>query len=325
MKTLAGVIAAIVLLAFGTTFVLASVQRADASACVVDPSQLPPEGIEGWKGDQLVNAGLIMDAATQLQLGKDAQIIGVMTAMGEASLNNIGYGDYETGGVLNPDGSPTSSVGLFQQQEWWGSLEDRLNPTKAATMFYTRLAAVDGWQNMPPSHAAHRVQINSNPDHYTRWVDDATAVVDALSGDCSAPGSGEWIVPARGTVTGTFGDCRGSGCERQHMGTDLADGTCQSPIWAASAGIATKGWTDLGGGVTTIDHGNGIKTKYYHQRREDILIQDGQQVAAGELIGATGNEGTSSAGCHLHFEVFKDGKAINPETFMASVGAPLPK
>ena len=104
-----------------------------------------------------------------------------MTAMGESSLRNIDYGDWETSGFTNPDGSRTTSIGLFQQQEWWGSVEQRMDPSASATLFYERLARVPGWPHLDPSLAIHRVQINLDADYYTRYADDAAAVVDALS------------------------------------------------------------------------------------------------------------------------------------------------
>lgn len=331
MKTTLSAIGAVLLLFLGSAFILGSASSAAAGNGVCTPSD-PDLVIAGYSGDQLVNAATIMQAGQRQAVPREGIIIAVMTAIGESTLRNLDYDDDAT----NPDGSTADGGGLFQQQpsQGWGTWEQIMDPAYAASAFYggpqgpnggspRGLLDVPGWETMEPSHAAHAVQINADKDHYTKFLPAAEAIVSALT--CAAGGTGEWIVPAGGIVTGTFGDCRDSGCSRQHVGTDLADGTCQSPIWAASAGTATRGWTPLGGGVITIEHANGITTKYYHQRMQDILIHDGQQVATGDLIGATGNEGTSSAGCHLHFEVIQDGKHINPETFMASVGAPLPR
>lgn len=152
--------------------------------CITDPTTFPESGIEGWQGEQLENAATIMQTATSLGFGRDGQILGVMTAMGESSLNNIDYGDWETSGFTNPDGSRTTSIGLFQQQHWWGSAEQRMDPATAATLFYERLARVHDWQSMDQSLAIHRVQINLDPAYYTRYAADATAVVDALSRPC---------------------------------------------------------------------------------------------------------------------------------------------
>ena len=152
--------------------------------CAADPATYPDAGIAGWRGEQLENAATIMQTAAGMGLGRDAQILGVMTAMGESSLHNIDYGDWETNGVTNPDGTRTSSIGLFQQQTWWGSIEQRMDPASAAGLFFTRLARLPDWQTMERSHAIHRVQINTDRDYYSRYEADAVAVVDALSGSC---------------------------------------------------------------------------------------------------------------------------------------------
>lgn len=157
--------------------------------CIDDPATFPAAGIEGWSGEQLENAAVIVRTASTLGYGRDGQIIGVMTAMGESSLRNIDYGDWETSGFTNPDGSRTTSIGLFQQQEWWGSTEERMDPATAATLFYARLGRLTGWQQMEPSHAIHRVQINTDRDYYTRYQADAAAVVDALWSGCGADGA----------------------------------------------------------------------------------------------------------------------------------------
>ncbi len=158
--------------------------RDPAPVCIDDHSSFPAAGVAGWRGEQLENAATIIRTASGLGFGRDGQILGVMTAMGESSLENIDYGDWETRGWTNPDGSRTTSIGLFQQQDWWGSVEERMDPATSATLFFDRLGRLPDWQTMEPSHAIHRVQINTDRDYYTRYQGDATAVVDALSGPC---------------------------------------------------------------------------------------------------------------------------------------------
>lgn len=158
--------------------------RDPAPICIDDPQTFPEAGIEGWSGDQLENAATIIRTAGALGFPREGQILGVMTAMGESSLHNIDYGDWETRGFTNPDGTRTTSIGLFQQQEWWGSVEQRMDPATATTLFFDRLGRLPEWQTMEPSHAIHRVQINTDRDYYSRFQTDATAVVDAMSGPC---------------------------------------------------------------------------------------------------------------------------------------------
>lgn len=158
--------------------------REPAVVCLDDPGTFPQAGVEGWSGEQLENAAIIVRTASALGFGRDGQILGVMTAMGESSLRNIDYGDWETRGFTNPDGSRTTSIGLFQQQDWWGTVEERMDPAASATLFFERLARLPGWQQLPPSHAIHRVQVNTDRDYYARFQDDAAAVVDTLSASC---------------------------------------------------------------------------------------------------------------------------------------------
>ncbi|MDT0158448.1 hypothetical protein Q9R19_12505 [Microbacterium sp. ARD32] len=185
MRRITGITAAVAVVLVGVLVgvSLLTAPRPDRY-CADRPQTFPAAGVAGWRGEQLENAATIVRTGRELGFGRDGQIVGVMAAMGESSLRNIDYGDWETSGVTNPDGSRTSSIGLFQQQKWWGSVDERMDPATAATKFFTRLGRLSGWQRMPPSHAINRVQINADREHYARFQDDATAVVDALSGAC---------------------------------------------------------------------------------------------------------------------------------------------
>lgn len=169
-----------------------------------------PEGpIAGYDGEQLENAAIVMRAAEDLGLDVKAQVIGVMTAMGESSLVNIAYGD----NAINPDGSVANSLGLFQQQDWWGTAEERMDPYTASTLFFDALIEVDDWESLEPTIAAYRVQRNADPYHYEKYFEPATDVVSELSGiplspdtdgPCDIDGHGDYP-PAEGTEPGPWG------------------------------------------------------------------------------------------------------------------------
>lgn len=173
-KTTAVLVVATVLATVLTVAMFSGAPRAGASACaaaIAEAAADSPGEVAGYSGDQLGNAAAIMNAAAAANLDPHAQVLGVMTAMGESSLHNLDYGD-----VAGPD-----SRGLFQQRDSWGTLEERMNPTKAATLFYDRLVTVEGWQQMPPTLAIHAVQRNANPNHYARFQAAAEQVVTALA------------------------------------------------------------------------------------------------------------------------------------------------
>lgn len=68
----------------------------------------------------------------------------------------------------------------------------------------------------------------------------------------------------------------------------------------------------LQGTRIVIDHGNGYETVYAHL--SDVLVRKGQKIRRGDIIGRTGNSGTSFAP-HLHYEVIKDGVQLDPLCF----------
>lgn len=146
----------------------------------VDLSLIPdgPIGVMGWKGVQLRNAAYIMNAAVELGLSRRDQTIGVMTAMGESSLIVIDHGD-----AAGPD-----SRGLFQQRgQGWGTYQCRMDPTCSAQSFFRALMKVSSREAMQPTIVAHTVQINADPNHYTKFWPDAEKVVAALAGAIAAP------------------------------------------------------------------------------------------------------------------------------------------
>lgn len=98
--------------------------------------------------------------------------------------------------------------------------------------------------------------------------------------------------------------------KKMHTGVDFSapKGT---PIYATGDGTVKMVRSSLGGygRQVEIDHGYGYVTKYAHM--EMYNVKKGQQVKRGECIGYVGNSGKSTAP-HLHYEVHKDNKKINP-------------
>jgi len=62
-----------------------------------------------------------------------------------------------------------------------------------------------------------------------------------------------------------------------------------------------------------IDHGNGYSTSYSQMQK--YIVEPGQSVKKGEVIGCVGSSGLSTAP-HLHYEVMKDGKYMNPKDYL---------
>ena len=101
----------------------------------------------------------------------------------------------------------------------------------------------------------------------------------------------------------------GSAYKYFHTGLDFC-GTTGIEIYAAADGIVVfADELTVRGNATIIDHGWGVYTAYAHQ--SEILVSEGDQVTAGQLIGLVGATGRVT-GPHLHFEVIVGGVQVNP-------------
>ena len=98
-----------------------------------------------------------------------------------------------------------------------------------------------------------------------------------------------------------------------HKGVDFA-GKEDSNIVAVAAGVVTWSGDRHGyGGLVEINHGGGYVTRYGHNKK--ILVQVGDIVHKGHVISKMGSTGRST-GPHVHFEVFKNGRAQNPAKYI---------
>ncbi len=96
---------------------------------------------------------------------------------------------------------------------------------------------------------------------------------------------------------------------RMHQGVDLR-ASYGTPIVAVSDGrVELAGWHGGHGKTVELDHGGDLETLYGHMSR--IAVQPGQRVRRGQVIGYVGSTGLST-GPHLHFEVHRNGRAVNP-------------
>jgi murein DD-endopeptidase MepM/ murein hydrolase activator NlpD len=314
---------------------------------LVDPTgEMPPiaELIE----DQVRIAAIIVRVGQDMNVPPRGWVIAVATALQESRLQNLPH----LGEANDHD-----SIGVFQQRpsQGWGTPEQLADPAYQARKFYEKLLTIPGWESLPLTVAAQRVQVSAFPDAYAKHEPLATKVVDALTGGagraagaeaalrCAAAGeisASGWTVPVHGPVVSGFRTPQ----RPSHHGVDIAvpHGT---PIRAASAGLVVVATCNaslygqayscdvdgspqvLGcGWYVDIMHAARVITRYCHLRSRP-LVSVGDYVAAGDLIGYSGSSGNSS-GPHLHFEVHINGDrgptgAVNPVTYMNQVGAPL--
>jgi len=134
----------------------------------------------------------------------------------------------------------------------------------------------------------------------TRWVDAQT--LGAEQG---------MEMPVAGRVTSGFGERFHPILHRMRMhdGVDLATAWGTPIVAAADGRVASAGWRGGYGRAVEIVHAGGIETLYGHMSR--IAAQPGESVRQGQVIGYVGASGLAT-GPHLHYEVHKDGRLVNP-------------
>jgi murein DD-endopeptidase MepM/ murein hydrolase activator NlpD len=120
---------------------------------------------------------------------------------------------------------------------------------------------------------------------------------------------------ANGFISSYFGERSDpfDGTEAFHKGVDFA-GTAGSPVVAVAAGIVTWAGERSGyGKMIEINHGDGYVTRYAHNER--TLVSVGQTVKRGEPVALMGSTGRST-GPHVHFEVVRNGRQVDPLSFI---------
>ena len=117
-----------------------------------------------------------------------------------------------------------------------------------------------------------------------------------------------YFTPLKGTVTNTFNQAEA------HFGVDIVAPKNEAIKAALDGTVIFADWTVETGYVIQLQHKNNITSIYKHN---SVLLKEvGQRVKAGEAIAIIGNTGKLSSGPHLHFELWKEGKAIDPMQFI---------
>jgi murein DD-endopeptidase MepM/ murein hydrolase activator NlpD len=170
----------------------------------------------------------------------------------------------------------------------------------------TRIAQITGADAAPAA-----APVAATPGVQTAFTTYLQQMMAAPQGPTLSP----MQMPVSGTISSPFGqrdNPLGAGTEF-HPGIDIAanEGT---PIQAAMAGTVVSTGADGGyGNLITIDDGNGLTTRYAHCSQ--IFAHAGEQVAAGDVIGAVGMTGRAT-GAHLHFEVRQDDRPVDPAGYL---------
>lgn len=118
-----------------------------------------------------------------------------------------------------------------------------------------------------------------------------------------------------GHISSSFGSRNHprSGDHQFHSGVDIA-AEPGKPVKATADGIVSfSGWSGGSGNLVALEHGFGYSTYYAHNKM--LVVKVGQKVKRGDIIGYIGSTGNST-GPHVHYEVWRDSKPMNPSAYL---------
>jgi murein DD-endopeptidase MepM/ murein hydrolase activator NlpD len=180
--------------------------------------------------------------------------------------------------------------------------------------------AVGGPEGLVESATVAAPDLTAMLDDLTNQIRDRERQLSVLESMISTRNLSRQVVPdgrpvLQGWISSHFGYRADpfTGRNAFHRGIDFA-GPAGAQVVAVASGVVTFSKDRFGYGRTVeINHGNGYVTRYAHNQRALVAVGDtvqkGQPIA---LIGSTGR----STGPHLHFEVLKQGRAVDPMTFV---------
>ncbi len=131
---------------------------------------------------------------------------------------------------------------------------------------------------------------------------------DLMSPNVNVKGEIAFFPPIQGVVTQKFN------LKEKHLGADIAPKKSTDVFATFRGTVLSAYWTKETGFVVYIQHPQNLVSVYKHL--EKTRVKEGDMIGTGKKIGECGNVGTLSTGSHLHFEIWKEGRALNPQLYI---------
>ena len=326
-KIVGGIMAVMAATVLGLVLLVAVVIAPQAGACGTAASgDLAPVA-----GNQTENIRTIIGIAKTLGIAQQGWIVALATALQESGIHNEANPNQPESMLIPHDGvgSDHNSVGVFQQQPTtgWGTVAQDMSVALSAEAFFGAkpvgmtnndgLLQIPGWESLPITEAAQRVQRSAFPDAYAKWQGEATQLAAAnadapalplplpagyqsaapaspggppapAGGRCPPPVGGQpsEVAATPGTYYNPLRGIAGLTAERIDQGVDYAGA---GPLYSLGDGVVLEttnaGWP--GGAFIAIRLTDGPATGPVVFMAENIApaVTVGQQVTANTIIG----------------------------------------
>jgi murein DD-endopeptidase MepM/ murein hydrolase activator NlpD len=165
-------------------------------------------------------------------------------------------------------------------------------------------------------------KVDLSPEDLARYERERAHQAEVIATFTAAwPGTIRMLQPTPGTLSNSFGKRRffNGQARAPHAGTDIAAETGTAVVAPAAGRVLDTGDYFFNGHTVWIDHGAGLLTMLCHLSAIDV--KPGDQVAAGQRVGAVGATGRVT-GAHLHWSVSLNRTMVDPELFLRDDDAP---
>jgi len=179
---------------------LGGVGDATAHTGLLSGSVCASSGPIAGMSDVAAANGRVVAAVSVARGGDQAAVIALMTGLAESGLRVLANPNDPAGNAYPSQGigSDHASLGMFQQQLWWGTAAQRMEPVASTNIFLDHLLAIPNWQAAPPWQAAQSVQASAFADgsNYRAQTDRAISILNAVKSDsatldCGGSGVGQ--------------------------------------------------------------------------------------------------------------------------------------
>ncbi|HEY5247335.1 MAG TPA: NlpC/P60 family protein, partial [Dermatophilaceae bacterium] len=134
--------------------------------------------------------GRVVAAVSVARGGDQAALIALMVGLTESGLRVLTNPNGPAGNAFPHDGvgSDHASLGIFQQQPWWGTAAQRMEPVASTNLFLDRLLSLPHWQTTAPWQAAQSVQASAFSDgsNFRAQIDPAVGILNAVKSGSAA-------------------------------------------------------------------------------------------------------------------------------------------